>query len=373
MSCFMNNFYRAASATALAFLLTACGSVLDNDKINYKSQTEEKVPPLEVPPDLTKISRSKRYEMPDGSISANTMNNEKAPADIGTPTSPMSMGDVKVKREGQQMWLEVGRTPEVLWPLVKDFWKESGFTLTSEEQTVGLLETEWAENRAKLPQDFLRRNLGKLLDALYSTGERDKFRIRLERTPDDHTEIYISHRGLIESGGGKLNSAITWQPRPSEPELEKEFLRRLMVKLNPSISATPGASEAVMDVPPDNSASQVVEVDGKPTVKFKQGFDIAWRRVGLALDRNGFTVEDRDRNQGLYFVRYVETNTESEPGFFSRLFSKAKPQLGPQQYRLKIISTDNQTSTISILDSSGQPDGSETAVRIAKLLVSQLK
>jgi outer membrane protein assembly factor BamC len=373
MSFFMNISLRAASLAVSIFLLTACGTVFDNDKINYKSQTEEKVLPLEVPPDLTKISRSKRYEMPDGSISANNLNNDKAPVDNGTPTSPLVVGDVQVKREGQQMWLEVSRTPDVLWPLVKDFWKESGFTFTKEEQAVGLLETDWAENRAKLPQDFLRRNLGKLLDTLYSTGERDKFRIRLERTADNHTEIYISHRGLIESGGTKPSSAITWQPRPSDTKLEKEFLRRLMVKLGPATTANPATGEPVLELPPDNSTSQVVDVDGKPTVKFKQGFDIAWRRVGLALDRNGFTVEDRDRNQGLYFVRYVETSTDSEPGFFSRLFSKTKPQAGLQQYRLKITSTDNQSCTITILDSSGQPDGSDTAVRIAKLLVTQLK
>ena len=372
MSFFMNTSLRAASVAVPVFLLAACGTVFDNDKINYKSQSEEKALPLEVPPDLTKISRSKRYEMPDGSVSANNMNNDKAPVDNGTPTSPLVVGDVQVKREGQQMWLEVSRTPDALWPLVKDFWKESGFTFTKEEQALGLLETDWAENRAKLPQDFLRRNLGKLLDSVYSTGERDKFRIRLERTADNHTEIYISHRGLTEAGGTKLTGPVSWQPRPTDPELEKEFLRRLMVKLGP-VTTNPVTGEPVLDLPPDNSTSQLIEVDGKPAVTFKQGFDIAWRRVGLALDRNGFTVEDRDRNQGLYFVRYVEVNTESDPGFFSRLFSKAKPAMGPQQYRLKITSTDNQTSTITILDTSGQPDGSDTAVRIAKLLVNQLK
>ena len=107
MSFLLNTSLRAASVAALIFLLTACGTVFDNDKINYKSQTEEKVLPLEVPPDLTKISRSKRYEMPDGSVSANNLNNDKSPADNGTPTSPLVVGDIHVKREGQQMCLEV--------------------------------------------------------------------------------------------------------------------------------------------------------------------------------------------------------------------------------------------------------------------------
>ena len=372
MSCFLNNSKRATGAVALASLLAACGSIMDTDKVNYKSQTDEKQVPLEVPPDLSKMSRSKRYDMPGGTVSANSMNGATNPSDTEAPTSPMAIGDIQIKREGQQMWLEVSRTPEVLWPQIKDFWKESGFTFIKEEQAVGLLETDWAENRAKLPQDFVRRNLGKLLDSLYSTGERDKFRIRLERTADNHTEIYISHRGLIETGGSKSTGAVTWQPRPSDPELEKEFMRRLMVKLGPATPKNQTAADGSLELPSVNSASELINVDGKPSVKFKQGFDVTWRRLGLVLDRNGFTVEDRDRNQGLYFVRYIEVNTE-EQGFFSRLFSKAKPAQSLLQYRLKITSTDNQTSTIAILTSSGEPDGSETAARIAKLLVNELK
>ena len=372
MSCFPNNSKRAVTVVALASLLAACGSIMDTDKVNYKSQTEEKAVPLEVPPDLSKMTRTKRYDMASGAVSANTMNGTANKEDTGAQTSPMSIGDIQIKREGQQMWLEVARTPEVLWPQVKDFWKESGFTFIKEDQAVGLLETDWAENRAKLPQDFIRRNLGKLLDSVYSTGERDKFRIRLERTNDNKTEIYISQRGLIETGGTRTSSQVVWQPRPNDPELEKEFMRRLMVKLGPTTPKNPGATEATLELPAVNNSSELLNIDGKPSVNFKQGFDVTWRRLGLVLDRNGFTVEDRDRNQGLYFVRYIEVNTE-EQGFFSRLFSKTKPAQSLLQYRLKITSTDNQTSNIAILTSSGEPDGSETAVRIAKLLVNELK
>ncbi len=374
MSCFLNNSKRAVIVVALASLLAACGSIMDTDKVNYKSQTEEKAVPLEVPPDLSKMTRTKRYDMANGAaVSANNMNGTANKEDTGTQTSPLTIGDIKIKREGQQMWLEVARTPEVLWPLVKDFWKESGFTFIKEDQAVGLLETDWAENRAKLPQDFIRRNLGKLLDSVYSTGERDKFRIRLERTNDNKTEIYISQRGLIETGGARTSSQVVWQPRPNDPELEKEFMRRLMVKLGPATPKNPGDSEATLELPAVNNSSELLNIDGKPSVNFKQGFDVTWRRLGLVLDRNGFTVEDRDRNQGLYFVRFIEVNADGEQGFFSRLFSKTKPTQSLLQYRLKITSTDNQTSQIAILTSSGEPDGSETAVRIAKLLVNELK
>jgi outer membrane protein assembly factor BamC len=363
--------FKYSGLFTLCLLATACGSVLDTDKLNYKTEGDDKkAAPLEVPPDLTKLERSKRYQLPDGSISAKTLNSDKAtPNESGT--SPLKLADIQIKKSGNQVWLEVSRTPEVLWPQVKDFWSESGFTFAKEDPKLGFMETDWAENRAKLPQDFIRRNLGKVIDSLYSTGERDKFRISIERTPDNKSEIYISHRGLIEVYADTLSRRVVWQPRPTDPALEKEFLRRLMIKLDPNRGNGDSTLEATIQAKP--SASSLNTVNGKPTVTFSQGFDIAWRRVGSTLDRNGFTVEDRDRKQGVYFVRYVETEADNEPGFFSRIFSRSKPFQAPQQFRIKIQSSSEQQSTISILNSSGEPDGSESAKKIAQLLVNELQ
>lgn len=351
--------------------LVACGSIMDSDKVNYKTQTEAPTAKsLEVPPDLSKITRNKRFDVPGGTISANDLGAGNK-SDLGPLTSPLALADIQIKRSGNQMWLEIARPPDELWIPVRDFWKESGFTLVRDEQGIGVMETEWAENRAKLPQDFIRRNLGKVLDGLYSTGERDKFRIRLDRTDSNHTELYVVHRGMVEVYADKLSKSTVWQPRANDPELEKEFLRRLMLKLAPTTATADNAKAFEGGLA--KSASQLISVDGKPAVSFNQGFDVAWRRVGVLLDRNGFTVEDRDRKQGIYFVRYVDMPEEAEEGFFSKLFSSSKNSQGPQQYRLKIVSTDNATSTIAILNASGQPDASATAQKIAQLLVKELQ
>ena len=185
-------------------------------------------------------------------------------------------------------------------------------------------------------------------------------------------EGYAPHKVpvMVEVYTDNLSRSTTWQPRPNDPELEKEFLRRIMVKLAP---ATPSPDKA-MDQVAASSASNLISLNGKPAVSFNQGFDIAWRRVGVALDRNGFTVEDRDRKQGIYFVRYVEVGPEGEEGFFSKWFGKAKSGAqGPQQYRLKLQNGDAGGTTILILNSSGEPDGSANAQKIAQLLVSELQ
>ena len=348
---------------ALSLSLSAC-SVLEGDRIDYKSAG--KAPSLEVPPDLTQLSKDTRYNVPGGSVSASSLEVGKAPVTVGT--AAVSLGDVRIERLGNQRWLVVNRPADQLWDTVRDFWQDSGFLLTLNQSNLGIMETDWAENRAKLPQDFIRNSIGKLFDALYSTGERDKFRTRLERTASGATEIYISHRGMIEVYGNTQQKDQTiWQPRAADPELETEFLRRLMVRLG----AAPETAKAVV-VEAAKPTSKVATVNGQPVVQIDEGFERAWRRVGLSLDRTGFTVEDRDRAKGTYFVRYVEPNaSKTEPGFFSKLFSST-PTAAPLKYRIAVVS-QGEASTVTVLNAEGGAESSANAQSILKIIADDLR
>ena len=343
--------------------LSAC-SVLEGDRIDYKSAG--KAPALEVPPDLTQLSRESRYNVPGATVTASGY--QVGQAAPGAPVAATTVGDVRIERSGTQRWLVVNRSADQLWGPVRDFWQEGGFLLTIDQANLGILETDWAENRAKIPQDFIRNTIGKVLDSLYSTGERDKFRTRLERTANGATEIYISHRGMIEVYSNTAKDNTVWQPRPADPELEAEFLRRLMVKLGVSQEQ----SKALVAAGAVKSGSRVTTVDNVPVVQIDEGFDRAWRRVGLTLDRTGFTVEDRDRAQGTYFVRYVEPNANKEPGFFSKLFGGSGTELAPLKYRIVVRGAGNSTS-VSVLNAAGAPDTSANAKRIVQVIADDLK
>ena len=357
------------SLLALAMALSACStSILDGDKIDYKSAA--KGSSLEVPPDLTQLSRDSRYAMPGGSVSAAAMQAGQAAQPSGNANAAaLQLGDVRIERDGNQRWLVVNRPADKLWEPVRDFWLESGFTLAQSDANVGIMETDWAENRAKLPQDFIRSTIGKLMESLYSTGERDKFRTRLERNANGGTEIYITHRGMVEVYATSTKDTTMWQPRPSDPELETEFLRRLMVKLGVSQEQSKALAATPVQRP---AAARAIQNNGVPAIELDESFDRAWRRVGLSLDRTGFTVEDRDRSQGVYFVRYVDPGEgKKEPGFFSKLFSSSEA-IPPLKYRVLVRSTTSQ-SVVSVLDANGNPDTSANAARIIKVLVDDLK
>jgi len=387
----MTSLRRAACLLPMALVtLSGCSSVsemLEPEKIDYKSvgKTTKAGSKLEVPPDLTQTKGDSRYavgENSKGSATASSFNEQRKstsvkPVEGKVAPSSDPVAGIRVERAGSQRWLVSKQAPDVLWPLIKEFWQESGFLMVLETPEAGVMETDWAENRAKIPQDFIRNSIGKVFDSLYSTGERDKFRTRLERTPDGGTEIYISHRGAAEVVTGQMKEKTLWTSRPSDPELEAEFLGRLMARLgNEDKPAT--AKAAVESAKPAQDRTKLVKDASGSFLVVEEGFDRVWRRVGLALDRVGFTVEDRDRTRGLYFVRYIDQAADaevkkSEPGFFSRLFSSKDDKKGAQRYRVLVKSSSDAKTQVSVLDEQGEVAKGSNADRIITLLNDQLK
>jgi outer membrane protein assembly factor BamC len=375
---------RIALALAALVLAGGCSSVgiSDAGKVDYKTATT--LPPLDIPPDLTAPSRDARYALPEGAKAATTLSGYQAgravqatPGTRGVLPAPQGM---RVERDGSQRWLVVDEPPEKLWPLVREFWQENGFVLRLEQAEVGIMETDWAENRATISKSWLANAMGGLLRSAHGTDERDKYRTRLERTPTGGTEIYVSHRGMVQvyteydNRQGPMDAV--WQARPADPELEAEFLRRLLVRLG---TPTERAQTMLASAQPPQRAALKKGLDGSELLEVFEPFDRAWRRVGLALDRVGFTVEDRDRQKGLYFVRYADPDAEmarksAEKSMFSWLafWREDGPKVKAEQYRVAVVG-ETDSSRVQVLDKNGAAESSPTSRRILTLLHEQLK
>jgi outer membrane protein assembly factor BamC len=377
---------RIIVCVALFALLAGCSSMQDlvqGQKIQYKTESKQ-LPSLEVPPDLTTPSRDDHYAVPDvsprGSATLSTYNVERGGAVRPGSTDVLpNVAKVHIERAGSERWLVVPESPEKVWPVVKEFWQGLGFLIKTENPETGVMETDWAENRAKIPSDPIRNLLGKVLDAVYSTGERDKFRTRLERgSAPGTTEIYISHRGMEEVYTSKDESSTIWQPRPPDPELEAEFLRRLMLRFG--VEDARARAELADTGVKTERATLVHAANGSGSLELVDPFDRAWRRVGLALDRVGFTVVDRDRSKGFYFVRYADPQADGQSGsdkgksFLSKLafWRSNKSEIKAEQYRVLVKQAGN-ASEVQVLDKDGKQDNSDTGRRILSLLHEQLK
>jgi outer membrane protein assembly factor BamC len=368
-----------ALALGALVVLAGCESIGPIGKrIDYKSASS--APRLELPPDLTAPQYDDRYAVTTASgLAAQNATRPKQTELL--PTNP----DAHIARAGNERWLVVKGTPDQAWTTVRKFWTDTGFVIASEQPAVGVMETDWAENRAEIPQDLLRKYVGKYLDVFYSTYKRDKFRTRIERGAEPGTvEIYVSHRGMEQVPTTKIDNSqpagFAWAVMPPNPDLEAVMLSRLMMSFGaPEATAEAAASPAAAAAAPQHARLEKGG-DGLSKLVVDDPFDRAWRRVGLALDRTGFTVVDRDRSSGTYFVRFADPDADMarkdrEKGFLSKLFTwwkKDDEKDKPEQYRIKVVETSPQ-STVSVQDPSGNPDRSPVSDRILALLRDQLK
>jgi len=374
MTAFATILRPASIATvALALALSGCESTNLTKRIDYKSTTTG--PALELPPDLTTPRYDDRFSVSTASgLAAQQAGGKTREAEF-LATAP----NARVARAGNERWLVVKATPEQAWDVSRRFWADTGFVLAVEQPALGLMETDWAENRADIPADALRRTLGQFADIFYTTYKRDKFRTRIERGAETGTvEIYIAHRGMEQVPTAKIDNsspaAFAWALMPPSPDLEAEMLTRLMIRFG---TTEPQAIAAVAQAAAQPDRARLEKgADGVPKLVIDESFDRAWRRVGLALDRSGFTVVDRDRSTGVYYVRYADPDAEigkKDQGWLAKLAFWRKDEVEkPEQYRIAVVEAAPR-SHVTVQDTKGAPDKSPTSDRILGLLRDQLK
>lgn len=371
---------RALAGAAMVVAIAGCETTSNpiSKKIDYKSATS--APALELPPDLTTPQYDERYNIATASaLAAQGANRPRGPEAIAVNANT----DARVVRSGDARWLVVKTTPEVAWSTSRQFWTETGFVLAIEQPVLGVMETDWAENRADVPSNFLQSTIGKYIDIFGNTYKRDKFRTRIERGNEPGTvDIYVTHRGAeqvptvrignLPGPGGE--AGFTWAVMPPDPGLEAEMLTRLMMKFGTPAPQAAAAVQASMAPGGPDRARLEKAADGATQLVIDDGFERAWRRVGLALDRVGFTVTDRDRSKGMYYVRFVDPEAEAkkQKGFLDKLMFWKDDTPGPEQYRITVASA-GERSVVTVQDQNGAPDKTATGERMLSLLKDQLK
>jgi outer membrane protein assembly factor BamC len=359
-------------------MLAGCSAITDSlrsaSSIDYKSAS--KGPNLEVPPDLVTPKADAAYSVPAGPSAGTTFSaysRSRAAATDGasaggTEVLPQSSA-ARIVREGNQRWLVVDLPPATVWPVVRDFWLESGFELMLDNPAAGIMETDWKEQRP--PTDsWLRNKLASVLGSAYSTGIREKFRARLE-VSGNGTDVFVSQRGMTEKLVGVQADSTLWTMNPPSPEIEAEYLQRLALRFLPQQAKAREVAALETVVLPVRS--KLIDVDGRSFVQLPDTFDRSWRQVGLALDRSGFTVEDRDRSNGIYYIRYVDTNqVENQPGLFDRVFGTgAKRNLTGKKFRVT-VNADSAGSRVGVLDDNGTLPATDADKRLATQIVTVL-
>ncbi len=373
-------------ALQVFFLLSGCGTqvsdVLPDRKVDYKKQKVAEQD-LEVPPDLTRDSINDTLPVP-GIDNATTYSEFEQQRRTGRRGSITKSGDsvlpevenVQIMKDGNQRWLVIDAPPDDVWPRVVSFWRENGVLLVEQNPGIGVMKTDWLENRADVKNDFITDFFRKSLDSVYSSGTRDQFRVRLE--PGERsgtTDLFLTHRGLEEvfqKGTTGEDSSAYWKSRPNDPGLESAMLRRLMIHLG---VAEKKAERALTQVGTrDRTRSNLVKTETGSALLVQDYFASSWRLVGLALERVGFAVEDRDRTAGIYYVRYDDPTQKEEKGFFSKLaFWSDDSEFDKEiQYQVS-LREDADITRVQVLNSKGVLENSDTGVRILTLIQENIR
>jgi outer membrane protein assembly factor BamC len=373
-------------------LLTACGGtmekILPDESLEYKRQREASEN-LELPPDLASANFDDALDIPGaaGTATYSSYAGERAARTriAGSGEVLPEVQGVSLRRSGDRRWLDIDAAPGTVWPEVVDFWRKQGILLLEQDAATGVMKTDWIENRAEVRQDFITRQVRKVLDGLYSTSTRDQFRVRIDAGPGrDTTELYLTHRGmeerLVRNTVGE-GATTVWEPAPSDPDKEAIMLRRLMLYLGVSerdtermfaggsaASAAPVGSAAAAGV-----GARLVGSGPSAELVIPTEFRQAWRQTELALDRTGFAVEDRNRTEGVFYVRYDDADRRrGKKGLTDRVAFWRNDNESVQQYQVRLAGGAEETR-VRVLDAQGRPTAGGTGERILSLLKDELR
>ncbi|WP_255987732.1 outer membrane protein assembly factor BamC [Chitinolyticbacter albus] len=368
----------------LTAALAACSSddLLMQRKVDYRSGSDNIAKnSLEIPPDLTAPASTGGYTLPGKTAVIAPVTQTKASED--TAAQPAHNAKAQLMQAGGQRWLVVQGDPAKVWPEIREFWLDQGFLLATDNPSIGIMETDWLENRANLPQDWVTKLLRKVADQFITTGFLDKFRTRIEQgMQPGTTEIYISHRGMEEVfsdgsteaqvGAADAQTKTVWTPRPSDPELEAEMLSLMLQRLG----MTEEQAAAVVK-PAAAAKARAALTQNNTALAIDDSFDRSWRRVGLALDRIGYVVYDRDRSKGVYFVRRADAEiaAEKKTGFWADLGFGSKEEAKNKalpEYEIRLAQQVNGT-LLTVAGKDGAAVDAENRGKLLSALQSQLR
>ncbi|MFN3629910.1 MAG: outer membrane protein assembly factor BamC [Casimicrobiaceae bacterium] len=377
---FDRTFRTLGPAFAAATALAGCSTLdplnpFDAKRIEYR--TAQPGVALEVPPDLTPPRYDERFRVTGVATLSGVTAASRSAALSGSGGVLPSVPGVRIERAGTERWLVVNAPPDVVFSRLREFWTSLNLNLVVDDPRIGIMETDWAENRARILDDPIRRTIGRVFENMYSSGTRDKYRVRVERGANNTTEVYVAHRGMEEKNiGSGTQPAFRWEPRRPEPEFEAEILNRMLVFLGTPRDAAQEVAQAAVAANASRVDQATISGSGRDQkLIMNEGFDRAWRRVGVALDRVGFTVVDRDRTAGTYFVRYADPEllARGEPGFLDRLrFWSSSERATSEQYRI-VVKENSGRSEVVVLSAQGVADENPVADRIIRLLYEQLR
>ena len=384
--------YKLILVIFISILLIGCSSIEELPIIDKVTQPDyvssKKAKKLEIPPDLDDINTSNKYAISGQPTSLKQFQNKDNEKNLVNLINN-EKDRIKVVKSGSMRWLVIPARQKEVWPVVESFWEDMGFDVSSSKRA-GIIETKWiAESDLKVDESTLGR-FDAWLDTLANTGTRRKFRTRIEDGVEEGTtEVYLSQRSVLKGLDehydrkskhfeGTINPDTVYKIqeyqsdvddekeiknsnfKEDDLEIQYELLRRLMVKLGSSdLSARESLDKAIVI-----KNAELINQDDFKYIKLNDNYSRAWRRLSLAIDMVGFLVEDKNRSDGIFYIKYSNLeidedgkSTKKKKGLISKLAfwqdddsSKEEDPEGQEMYRKEIEGGDQDEASLEKSD-----------------------
>ncbi len=348
--------------------MAACSST-DEKILNYRSS--EITPTLEIPPDLTQVSAESNLNIPGSKVGLPENRGryvETGNLNVEVRTLPKIEG-LSVEGHGDSHWLKVSDNAEAVYPLLRGFWAEQGFTLVKDEPAVGVMETEWLSAKSG-SGSFIAT----ILESMKGAEFKDQYQTRIERADDGSTLVFLAHRGQeLFISDPEQKSVIYkerssgWQMVPADPTKEYEMLSRLMLFLGMQDDQVKQEMEKIGLFAP-LTRIEFDEADEVTYLIVSQSFQQIWNRLQLQLDRLSIPVLERDKGVDDGQIKVSAADLLAITG-------KAKDDESSDDNVLLVLENASNASQtrIDVKNESGTILKSEQSREILQLLQDQLK
>jgi len=296
---------------------------LGDIKINYYS--DKSVTSLEVPPDLTQPSYENSFRLSElvTDVESNTINLTNKEIEKKEEKVFVTPADIKVKKSGNRRWLIVNKKPQVVWDLSRQFLKENGFVIKKSNKKTGIMETDFLENKPKIPSKSLgviRSFLEEIDNVSYTLPIVDSYKVRIEPLDSGNkSEVHLSIFSMAEviSGTGKDETTF-WQASEKNYALETEMLYSLMLYLG---GDSANARERIVNAQEEGKITVSLDdgLNGYAKLQFRLNMIDAWDNISWALSDLNVILEDKDIKEKTFYIRVART---SDKGIMSKIFGE---------------------------------------------------
>lgn len=280
-------------------------------------------PPMQVPPELDSYTIDELYHIP-----------QEAPGQRAlyvVPPAPKPIDSriregVVIQRFGDRAWIVIGATPGQVWPRLRDYWSTEQVAMSAEDAVNGTMQTVW------IPQP--------------DSDMRHKYRVRVE--PGLHagnSEVYVQH--VSDNGESAPNEPLQWPEESMNLERETTILASISLYLADRTDIYRASSVSLLagSIDIQGKARVVTASAGDTRLELRLDYGRAWSQLNQAIGNANIQVLDSDRDERRIRVAFTGSESQDEPGFFRRVFSRRNNDDEPAiEFNVLLVETGDGVS-----------------------------